>query len=134
MITKEADYAIRAVLCLAQNSRVPVRLSAADLSRQMDIPYRFLRNITRLLVEAGIVEARRGNGGGLKLRQPPAKLSVYDVIQAVNPRSCILNDCLQAKGRCPRNTDCPVHAQLVKLQDLVDSRLKNLRFDQLANG
>ncbi len=133
MITREVDYAIRAVLCLASLREEERRISAATLSEEMGIPYRFLRNICRLLVEGGLLESRRGNGGGLLLMRAPAQITLYDVIQAINPRGCILNSCLAERTACARTRHCQVHGQLARIQDRLDSELKGVTFASLLS-
>ncbi len=134
VISKEVDYALRAILCLAENSRSKERISAAEISQKMDIPYRFLRNIIRPLVEAGIVDSKRGNSGGLSLAVSPASLSLFDIVKIINPRSCVLNTCLMEKGQCNRDKFCSIHCQLSKLQDSLNSKLKEIKFDTLLDG
>ncbi len=132
MITKEVDYAIRALLYLAQNGAQNERLSAATISEKMDIPYRFLRNIIRVLTDAGFIESKRGNGGGLSLKREARDFSLYDVVQALNPRSCVLNTCLMGKECCNRDAFCPVHKKLSEVQEVVDNQLKDISFDQFV--
>ncbi len=129
MITKEVDYAIRALLYLSQYSSSENRLSAAMIAENMDIPYRFLRNIIRMLIEDGFIDSRRGNGGGLCLLREPQTFTLYDVIRAVNPKSCLINNCLE--DPCPREKICPVHKRLKRLQNLVNTELKAANFAQL---
>ncbi len=131
MITKEVDYAIRALLYLAQNNGESSRLSAAIVAEKMHIPYRFLRNIIRVLADEGFVESKRGNGGGLSLAKSPEEFSLYDVVKAMNPRSCTLNSCLIAKGECLRDNICPVHQKLTEVQQLIDNNLKDIKFNTL---
>ena len=133
MITKEVDYAIRALLYLAQNSSSASRLSAATISEKMEIPYRFLRNIIRLLSESGFIESKRGNGGGLCLAIPPEQFSLFDVMKAINPKSCVLNTCLMGKNCCSRDNNCPVHNKLAKVQLVVNNQLKEIKFNQFIN-
>ncbi len=133
LITKEVDYALRALLYLAQNSSSASRLSAATISEKMEIPYRFLRNIISILSDSGFIESKRGNGGGLCLAMPAEQFSLYDVMQAVNPKSCVLNTCLMGKNCCSRDSHCPVHNKLTKVQKIVNDQLKEIKFNQFIN-
>lgn len=133
MISKEVDYAIRALLYLAQNSGQSSRLSAAVVAEKMHIPYRFLRNIIRILAEKGFIISKRGNGGGLSLAKSPAQFSLYDVVKAMNPESCTLNSCLICTGTCLRDNICPVHEKLSEVQKLIDDKLKAIKFSTLID-
>lgn len=134
MITREADYSIRTILFLAacDDRRQPV--SAAHLADEMDIPYRFLRKIVQELVSAGILQSERGRTGGVHLRRKPSTISLYDVVTAVDPKSLTMNRCLIKGEPCTRNGICPVHDQLCILQDQLDSSMKKITFDALAEA
>ncbi|MHC4887171.1 MAG: RrF2 family transcriptional regulator [Planctomycetota bacterium] len=130
LITREADYALRTILYLA--SVQGERVSAAELSERMDIPYRFLRNITRRLVKAEILFSHRGQQGGLELAREPGAISLLDVLRAVSERSCLLNACLGEEGSCSREAHCSIHSQLELLQTLLDEKLGELTFERLV--
>ena len=131
MITRETDYAIRAVLCLAGAYREGHILSVSELSARMDIPYRFLRALSRKLVAAKIVVSKRGNGGGLALARAPAAISLLQVVRVMDPKSVLLNRCLLEPGACARSGNCSVHGQLVGMQRKLDTMLDSLHFDQM---
>ncbi|MCE5276746.1 MAG: Rrf2 family transcriptional regulator [Planctomycetaceae bacterium] len=131
MITREADYAIRTVLALAKRPRDAV-VPTAELSQEMDIPFRFLRRIAGKLVRSGIVAAHRGNGGGLRLLLSPRGLTLLSVVAAVDSRSIKLNTCLVRKGNCPRSGHCSVHEELARLQEALEGMLGQVTFEKLV--
>ena len=131
MITREADYAIRAVASLA--SLEPGQsVSCAQLAEQTDVPYRFLRKIVRKLAGADIVESRRGRAGGLKLSRKPKQLSLLDVICAIDARGTKLNVCFDATLECGREATCRTHQKLKPVQRELERRLAAITFDDLA--
>ncbi|MDX3572019.1 Rrf2 family transcriptional regulator [Streptomyces sp. ID05-47C] len=83
-ISARADYAVRAVLELAvrQGGGDPVK--AETISAAQGIPHKFLEGILGDLRRGGIVESRRGGGGGYRLARDPARITVADVIRAVD--------------------------------------------------
>lgn len=131
MITREADYAIRSVLRLAR-AEAGARMTAVALAEDMQIPYRFLRGITRQLVKANILLSKRGNGGGLALARPPRQISLLDVMRAIQPRACTLNACLGDVQACSLQEQCPVHDHLGEVQIVLEEQLAAIRFDRLA--
>jgi Rrf2 family protein len=134
MITREADYGIRTILYLAgkQDGKETERVSTRDLAEEMGIPYRFLRNITRKLVDAGLVNSQRGKGGGLKLALPKHNLSLLDVLQVMDRDGIRLNDCLADEFECPRTGICPVHRKMAQIQHVLNKELAGTTFDQLT--
>ena len=130
MITREADYAIRAILYMSQQADKQ-NISTADLSKEMLIPYRFLRKIVLKLVAGGILISRKGKHGGLNLAKKISEISVYDVIQAIDDQSLCLNNCLMDDRTCELSGKCPVHNELKCLQQEIDRKMKKITFDKL---
>ena len=70
MLSKKAKYAIKALLALAEHDREePVRI--ADLARDEQIPAKFLELILLDLRNQGILQSRKGKGGGYLLARDP---------------------------------------------------------------
>jgi Rrf2 family protein len=82
-ISAKADYAVRAAVELA--AAVDERPVKADqIATNQDIPVNFLENILGQLRHAGIVRSHRGADGGFRLAKDASKVTVADVIRAVD--------------------------------------------------
>lgn len=103
MFSQTAEYALRAVVWLAENAgEHPVgnqRIAAGTL-----VPETYLAKIMQTLAQEGLVTARRGVGGGFALNYEPEDITVFDVVNAVSPikriTSCPLNLKTHDKMRC----------------------------------
>jgi Rrf2 family protein len=81
-ISAKADYAVRAALELAASpGGKPVK--GTELADAQDIPLQFLEHILLDLKRAGLIRTKRGARGGYWLAEDPARVSVADVIRAV---------------------------------------------------
>jgi len=80
-VTAKADYAVRAVLELATVDEGLVK--GERIANAQGIPLKFLENILIDLRHAGIVHAQRGAEGGYRLARDPAKVTLGEVIRAV---------------------------------------------------
>lgn len=129
MISKTAEYALRAVTCLAVNAEKPV--SADVLAVRTKVPRRYLTRVMQDLATAEVVHSRSGPGGGYVLARPPCDLTILDIVNAVSPLERITSCPL---GLRSHTALCPLHAELdqayaateaafsaVTLQQLVDS-------------
>lgn len=132
MITREADYAIRTVLYLAQKEGEG-RVSSAALAEEMFVPYSFLRRIVQKLVEVGIVDSRKGKGGGVLLLKRKEEISLFGILQAFDPKALRLNSCLEEENCCPRAEICQVHNKLDGVQQILNNNLRDITFDQLCD-
>jgi Rrf2 family transcriptional regulator, cysteine metabolism repressor len=85
LFSAKAEYACVAMLELAarQNEPKPARLS--DIADKHGIPPRFLVQILLDLKHAGLVASTRGAAGGYALARLPEEISMYDVLNVVDP-------------------------------------------------
>lgn len=107
VITREADYAVRLMVGLAQRAQGTV-VSARALADEAGVPYELARTILGNLADAGILESRRGRSGGFMLAKPPAEIHLREVL-AVAGENLQLNVCVADPSNCGRSSDCPVH-------------------------
>ena len=121
MISQTAEYALRAVVCLAADPRTP--LTTQQISSQAKIPAGYLSKVMQSLGRAGLVDSFRGLGGGFLLTQNPTRLSVFDVIQAVDPLQRIRTCPLQLKAH--RKQLCPLHQRLDDAMAMVEDAFRH---------
>jgi Rrf2 family protein len=81
-VTAKADYAVRAVVELAESSQGSPR-KVEDVAQAQGIPVSFLENILTQLRSAGVVRSQRGPEGGYWLAHPAKEVSLAQVIRAV---------------------------------------------------
>lgn len=108
MISLTAEYALRAVVCLANQDGVPlVTPKIADITH---VPAGYLAKVLQMLSRAGIVRSHKGYNGGFVLTRDQDELTVLEVVNAVDPpkriTSCPLG--LQQHGK----RLCPLHRRL----------------------
>jgi len=91
-----AEYALHSLLVLAARSE-PV--SVRDLASFQELPERFLAKLFTRLQKAALVEATEGVRGGFVLARPPTRLSVRDVLEAVDPGRTLF-ECAEIRRHC----------------------------------
>ena len=81
-VSQRLDYTLRMLVAL---SRLPAGAPAAsgDLAVRLGLPRRFGEQQMTALAKTGIVDSRRGTGGGVTLARPPGETTVLDVVRAV---------------------------------------------------
>ena len=83
MISKQAKYALRALIGLARAEPGRAVLTA-DLAKQQRIPKKFLEQILLELKKPGIVRSHRGRSGGYSLGRPAKDISFADVLRVTD--------------------------------------------------
>jgi Rrf2 family protein len=81
-VTAKADYAVRAVVELADSKQDSPR-KVDDVAKAQGIPVSFLENILTQLRSSGIVRSQRGPEGGYWLSKPPDQVNLAQIIRAV---------------------------------------------------
>lgn len=133
MITRETDYSMRLVLALAARHKTGVEsVSSAEVASEMAIPYRFLRKLVKRLVAGGIIESRRGKGGGVALARSASDITLFDILMATGPKGVELSHCVAEPGSCQRSALCRLHREFKGLQKEVDKRLTAVRISNLV--
>lgn len=81
-INDSEAYALLAVGYLAQHQKEGLILSQ-DISKQYNIPPEYLLKVLQELVKANIVRSKKGPRGGFSLARPPKKITLLNVIEAL---------------------------------------------------
>ncbi len=103
MFSQTLEYALRAVVCLAQHDGKP--LTTQNLSELTQVPTSYMSKVLQSLGKEQIIRATRGIGGGYSLARPACELSILDVINAIEPikriRTCPLGIKSHGANLCP---------------------------------
>jgi Rrf2 family transcriptional regulator, cysteine metabolism repressor len=114
-LSTRGQYATRAMLQLALNSGglpLPIR----EIAVLEGISEQYLEQIFRDLKKAGLVESVRGAHGGYLLRYSNEKISVGDIIRAVEGPIAPVS-CLSSNEACGRSSQCVTRKVWSKLHD-----------------
>jgi Rrf2 family protein len=133
MITREADYALRAVIYLAKHQDQKY-CPTSKICDEMQIPYRFLRKISRKIVDSGLAIAQRGKQGGLSLAIAPQKISLLNILQIFDPRAMTLNQCCKDPNSCSRHGFCEAHDSFVILQKKLEKEFEKIKISDLIKN
>ena len=112
MISQTSEYALRAVVHLAQIGHGPA--VASDIATATRVPLGYLHKILRMLAKDGILLAQRGSGGGFALAKLPSAISVLDVLRATDT-------VVGRIERCPLGI--PGHTSLCSLHHMLDEAI-----------
>ena len=129
-ITRQADYAIRAVRYLAKQGPNE-RSATSTVAQEMKIPPSFLAKIISQLSIAGLLHTSRGARGGVTLAREAKDISLLDVVEAIDG-PILLNECVGDPADCVFSDDCLVHPIWVEAQETLVKRLRETKFDKLA--
>ena len=129
-LTRGGEYGIRAMMYLA---RFPVGevSSLHDIGSAQGIPESFLAKILQSLVHAGLASSQRGAHGGFSLARAADRITVREVIEAVDG-PIALNGCVLWPEDCQRNQGCTMHHVWEEAQERMMSVLARVTLADLT--
>jgi Rrf2 family protein len=120
MLSKKAKYAIKALIALAEReNEEPMRI--VDLALAEQIPPKFLELILLGLRNHGILQSRKGKGGGYLLARDPADIYLGQIVRIFDgplaPVPCASQTAYVRCADCPDEAVCGVHLAMKEVRD-----------------
>ena len=136
MLSKKSQYAFKALTYLSEKfDKGPVLIS--EIARKKKIPLKFLENILLELKKAGILESKKGKGGGYYIKQHPSKTTIAAVVRIVDgPIAMLPCVSLYFYQKC-KNCDeknCGLHDIMENVRDATLNILEGRTLHDLATG
>src|SRR5215471_13372244 len=120
-LSLKGEYALRALLVLGLHHGEGV-VGISKISKEQNIPQRFLEQILTDLKSAGLVQSRRGISGGYRLAREPEDISLAEVVRhiegALAPISCV-SEQFYEKCSCPDESRCAIRSVMKEIRDAV---------------
>jgi Rrf2 family protein len=123
LITKNTDYAIRALIILAKNKKEFV--SSRSIATKEGIPLAYLRRILHVLINEGIIISKEGVDGGVKLAKRPISIQTNDIIRMFQGE-IKLSECLFRKKICPQRSGCALRIRIKKIEDKLKREFESI--------
>lgn len=109
VISKACTYGILAALYVTRETNHSKQfVSISKISDELNISFHFLTKILQQLTSAGILASMKGPKGGVVLKRDPEKISLADIVIAIDGTK-LFNDCLLGLPGCGEDRPCPVH-------------------------
>ena len=135
MLSKKTQYAFKALIYLAEYSKTgPVLI--ADISKKKRIPLKFLENILLELRKAGLLESKKGKGGGYYFAVPPKDIPLSKVMRLLDgPIALLPCVSLNFYEKC-KNCDekiCGLNKVMIQVRDAELRILEKRTVADIAN-
>lgn len=133
MLSKKTKYGLKALSYLAkQEQHVPILIS--DISESENISKKFLESILLTLKKSGILDSKKGKGGGYYLLKHPSEIKISTVIRLLEGPiamlPCVSLNYYQKCDDCKSEERCSLNRLMVEVRD---STLKILENKTLEN-
>lgn len=142
-ISAAVEYGLHCLLFLVGREDGAAEPSSRDLAELQGVPVEYAAKIFTRLQKAGIVHAREGVKGGLRLARDPADISVHDVVVAIDGEQRLF-DCREIRERCAVFDQdrpawataglCGIHMLMLRAEEGLRDVLRATSLRDLADG
>ena len=134
MLSKKSVYALKALQYLTKASqRGPILIS--EIAEQEGIPQKFLELILLELKKEGILESRKGKGGGYLLARPADSITLGQVIRKLEGplalRPCVSQTAYKRCDECKDERTCGIRMVMKEVRDRTAEILDQTSFAQV---
>jgi len=132
MLTSTGEYAVRAMIHIAERPQDGYIL-AHEIGSDLDLPERYLSKILGTLTRKRLLEARRGRGGGFRLRKNPEKITIYEILDTVD-RTAHFQRCILGYQTCDDRTPCTIHVIWKEFRQRILKLLQTVTLAEIVSG
>lgn len=124
MVSKTCEYAIRAMLFVAQKSTSGAKVGVKQIAAAIDSPEPFIAKILQDLVKKGLVLSAKGPTGGFYLDEAGLQQSLADIVHAIDGDK-LFTGCGLGLKTCSAKKPCPIHEQFAVVRKQIKEMLQS---------
>lgn len=124
MFSKSCEYAIKAMIFVAQKSKDGVRIGIKEIASGTDAPEHFVAKIMQDLSRRKLIHSVKGPNGGFYLDKHDLKSSIGDIVKAIDGDK-LYTDCVLGLKACNERKPCPVHFEFKEIKKNLINMIDN---------
>jgi len=129
MFSKTCEYAIRAMLYIAQHSASGHKTGIKEIARNVNVPEFFIAKILQDLGKKQLVLSAKGPNGGFYLDEAGMSIPLSSIVVAIDGDK-IFSGCGLGLEYCSETKPCPIHFQFKQIREEIYQMLSNARIGQ----
>lgn len=131
MLSKTCEYAVRAVIYIAQQTKDGNRVGIKDVAKGIDSPEYFIAKILQEMVRKNLLQSTKGPNGGFHLDEKYMKNSLAVIVRHFDGDK-IFSGCALGLKRCSEKNPCPLHKQFKEIRNTLKHLLETTTINQLV--
>ena len=124
MFSKSCEYAIKAMIFVAQKSKNETRVGVKEIAKGIDSPEHFIAKIMQDLSRRKLVHSVKGPHGGFYMDKEDLKSSISDIVKAIDGEK-VYTDCALGLKACSEKSPCPVHFEYKEIKKNLIKMIEN---------
>ena len=131
MFSKTCEYAVRAMIYIAQKSKEGERAGIKEIARGIASPEHFIAKILQDLGKKKLVKSVKGPNGGFYHDDKSLRYSLADIVRAVDGEK-IFSSCGLGLKQCSEDQPCPIHNEFKQIRGNMKLMLENAKIGKLS--
>lgn len=124
MFSKSCEYAIKAMIFVAQKSSETTRIGVKEIAKGTSSPEHFIAKIMQELSRKKLIHSVKGPNGGFYIDKNDLKSSIGDIVKAIDGDS-LYTDCVLGLKACNEKKPCPVHFEFKEIKKNLIKMIEN---------
>ncbi len=131
MFSKTCEYAIRAMIFIAQKSQGGNKVGIKEIARGIDSPEHFIAKILQDLGRRGLLQSMKGPNGGFYLDAQGMQCSLADIVKIVDGEK-LFTGCGLGLKQCSETQPCPIHHEFKAMRKGIQSMLEKAKLGEFT--
>ncbi len=123
VFSKTCEYAMRAVLYIAQRSHQGHKAGIKEIAANIDSPEHFLAKILQKLSKEGLIQSAKGPNGGFYLDKQGLQRPLAEIVHAIEGDQIFIG-CGMGLSDCSEENPCPLHEDFKKIRHQIAQMLQ----------
>jgi Rrf2 family transcriptional regulator, iron-sulfur cluster assembly transcription factor len=132
LYSKAAEYAIQAMIYMANHANEDGLVQLKDVAMSERIPFHFLAKTMQVLSREGLVNSHRGPRGGFCLARPANEITIYDIVYPIDNLRKKEDACVLGYKKCSDELPCPVRSEWQEIHSDIQEKVLNRDIASLA--
>jgi Rrf2 family protein len=133
MFSKSCQYALRAVIYLAERKAQEKNVGVKEIAEALKMPQQFLSKILQQLSKHGLISSIKGPNGGFYISEANASVTLLDIVECMDGRGA-LNGCILGLPACSVENPCPLHHHFYGSREGLKATLNDCAIGSLLDG
>jgi len=108
-------------------------IGANEIAKEVGAPANYLGKTLQIYVRSGILQARRGKAGGLRLVADPEELSLWELLEPLQELK-VLDTCPLGNEDCSNDRACGIHTRWSAIKSLYTDMLRSTTLESIGRG
>lgn len=123
LLSKTCEYAIRAMIYIAQQSSKGNRVGIKDIAANIESPEYFMAKILQDLSRKGFVQSVKGPNGGFYMDEEHTRITLADIVRAIDGDQ-LFTGCGLGMKECSADHPCPIHHRFGAIRNDIKKMLE----------